>query len=589
MWSAFAFASVWLRDQGAQILVWLPSAVAVASLYATPRERWPVLLATLAAAQFLTSLLIGPNVLAAFAYTAAHQVEAVICASLGIRVLGGRAKGPQSFGHVAGMFAAALLGCAAGALIAAPFRAEPGVMALAWWFLASVLGVVAATPVLLRGRQWLGLGDQSVRFIGDGAGEGLAPVAVAMLALGVVVLANPTAGWLPLLFVAIVYAVIRFGQLAAACAVLAYSAAGSLVSLKAGSPAVFLGADPFFAGVAFQAQMVLMLATALPIAAMMMTREQLAKQLRTQNAELNHNLTILNLAEQLAGLGRWRLDLKSGQQVWSPQMLALNGLPPELAPDPGCIRENLPDRGEWLFGQLAAHRDDRRPYSLDYAILRPDGEERTLRIHVTNEFDESDERVALFAVAMDVTENIRREQALEQARQRAIGLAAEAQKLAMTDALTGLANRRATLDWLNQLVPASDEAEDPLAVLMFDIDHFKSINDTHGHQTGDEVLRQVASIARSQFRAEDLVGRIGGEEFVCLISGLDAGEARGLAQRLCDAVAEKSGGGGLPGTTISVGLAQFRDGDTSEQLLARADAALYEAKDAGRNQVRRAA
>ena len=589
MWSALALASVWLRDQGAFVLVWLPSAVAVASLYATPPKRWPVLLATLAVAQFSTSLLIGPSVFAAFAFTVAHQVEALICASLGIRVLGGRAKAPQSFADIAGLFTAALLGCAAGALIAMPFRPEPSLAALAWWFLASVLGVLAATPVLLRGRQWLGFGDQSVRFISKDHGRGLTLAMAALVALGIAVLANPMAGFLPLLFVAIVLGVIRFGQLAAACAVLAYSAAGMLVSLWTGNPALFLGADPFSAGIVFQAQMVLMLATALPIAAMLMTRERLAEQLRAQNAELHHNLTILNLAEQLAGLGRWRLDLKTGEQVWSSQMLALNGLPRELAPDPGDIREKLPDGGERLFGQLAAHRDDRRPYSLEYSIARPDGEERMLRIHVTNEFDESGERVALFAVAMDVTEQVRREEALREARERAVELAAEAQKLAFTDTLTGIANRRATLDWLGRLVHASAQVEEPLAVLMFDVDHFKRINDCFGHQTGDEVLKRVAALARGQVRTEDFVGRIGGEEFVCILSGLESRDARALAERLCQAIAEGSEEGGLPKTTISVGLALARPGDTPESLLARADAALYEAKDAGRNQVRRAA
>ena len=90
-------------------------------------------------------------------------------------------------------------------------------------------------------------------------------------------------------------------------------------------------------------------------------------------------------------------------------------------------------------------------------------------------------------------------------------------------------------------------------------------------------------------RAEDLVGRIGGEEFVCLLSGPDGQRARTLAERLCQAIASGSAADGLPVATISIGLAHYRHGDTTEQLFARADAALYEAKGAGRNQVRRAA
>jgi diguanylate cyclase (GGDEF)-like protein len=195
----------------------------------------------------------------------------------------------------------------------------------------------------------------------------------------------------------------------------------------------------------------------------------------------------------------------------------------------------------------------------------------------------------LFAVAMDVTEQTQREQALKHARQQAIETAAEAQKLANTDQLTGLANRRATLAWLGSLIVASEEADERLAVLMFDIDHFKRINDGFGHQAGDDVLRKVAALTREQFRAEDLVGRIGGEEFVCIVSGLTDREARRLADRLCAAIARGTRADKLPPVTISIGLATYRQGDDVEQLLGRADAALYEAKEGGRNQVRRAA
>src|SRR5690606_5591068 len=167
--------------------------------------------------------------------------------------------------------------------------------------------------------------------------------------------------------------------LVAACAVLAGAAAGALVMLIKGSAGPLLAADPAIAVLVLQALMLLMLSTALPIAAMLLTRERLAEQLRAQNAELHDNLTMLNLAEQLAGLGRWRLDLETGHQEWSPQMLALNGLPRDLAPDPGNIRELLPDGGERLFGQLAAHRDDRRPYCFEYSTALPNGEERMLR------------------------------------------------------------------------------------------------------------------------------------------------------------------------------------------------------------------
>ncbi|MBO9531681.1 MAG: GGDEF domain-containing protein, partial [Solirubrobacteraceae bacterium] len=190
----------------------------------------------------------------------------------------------------------------------------------------------------------------------------------------------------------------------------------------------------------------------------------------------------------------------------------------------------------------------------------------------------------------DVTEQVSREQALEQARSRAVVLAAEAQKLAMTDSLTGLANRRCALDWLERLLRASEEEGLALSAVIFDIDHFKAINDCFGHPTGDAVLVRVAEIAPGQVRGDDVIGRIGGEEFLWLLPEVGAGAARQRAEQLRVAIERGTArGGDLPRATISLGLAQFRPGDTAERLLARADAALYQAKQGGRNKVHRAA
>jgi diguanylate cyclase (GGDEF)-like protein len=589
LWIALALASTTMRDKGgAMLLLWLPTGVHVASLYATPRRRWSWLLGTLFVAQVGYAMERGLPFVPASGIAFANMVEAVLCAYLGIRVLGGRAKNPQTFGHVAGLFGGALLGCAAGTLMSAIFVPIQNIAEPVHWFLSSVLAVLTATPVLLYLRRWLGFGDQNVRFWDAGRQQGFVLTVAAMLALAVLVFASPVRGLTPVLFVAIMFAVFRYGQLAAACGVIAYGAVGMFASLNGHSPAPYLGSDAATAALLLQAQMLLMLATALPLAAMLLTRDRLEAGLRSKNEELRANLTILNLTKTLAGIGRWQCDFETGEQQWSEQMLALNGLSPELAPDPGDIRELLPDSARELFAKLDEHRDTRIPYTFEYRVRHPDGSEHTLKMNVFNEFDGAGKRVALFAVAMDATEQVRREESLKLAREKAIEQAAEAQKLAKTDPLTGLANRRATLDWLGSLLAPSLEIGEPLAVLIFDIDHFKRINDTFGHQTGDEVIRKVAAIARAHIRAEDLVGRIGGEEFVCILSGVDGREARVLANRLCRSIAEVTGRDG-PMVTISIGLAMLRDDDSAETLMCRADAALYEAKENGRNQVRRAA
>jgi len=590
LWIALAFASTTLRDKGgAVLLLWLPTGVHVASIYVTPRKRWPWLLGTLFTLQVIYSTWRGLPIVPGLGIAFANLVEALLCAYLGIRVLGGRAKSPQTFGHVAGLFGAALLGCAVGTAISGMIVPSRGLAQPFHWFLSSVLAVLTATPVLLYLRQWLGFGEENVRFWESGRNRGFMLAVGGMLALAALVLASPVRGLTPVLFVAIVFAVFRYGQIAAACGVIAYAAAGMVASLGGHSPAPSVDLDPTMAALVLQGQMLLMLATALPLAAMLLTRNRLEQGLRISNDELRANLMILNLTKTLAGIGRWQYNLETGEQNWSEKMLELNGLSPELAPDPGDIRQLLPDGGGELFGKLAEYNRTRIPYSFEYSVRHPDGSEHILKMNVFNEFDPDGALVALFAVAMDVTEQVRREQALKHARQQAIEQAAEAQKLAKTDTLTELSNRRATIGWLESMMTCSLEIDEPLAVLMFDIDHFKRINDTYGHQTGDEVLCKVAAIARAQIRAEDLVGRIGGEEFVCILSGVGGREARNLAERLCRAIAQGTERASCPGVTISIGLALLRAGDTVETLMGRADTALYEAKEKGRNQVRRAA
>jgi diguanylate cyclase (GGDEF)-like protein len=589
VWLALALAGLWLRDYGqAAVLLWLPSAVAVAALHGNPVHRWPAFLVALAVAEVAMGLMIGFTLISSLGYATSSLAEALVCTWIGMRVLGGRGRLPASLAHIAGLFAAAVIGSAVSALIVYPFRPATGLGELARWFLSEVLGILAGVPVLLHIRQRLGFGDQRIKVREDLA-RGLALVTLAMFVASLVVLRVSTMPLVWLLMAGMVFTVMRHGQLGAALGVLAIAAAAGVGSFGGEDPARFLAASPERAAIMLQVVMLAMLGVSLPIAAMLLTRNRLDRQLREQNAALGESLTTLRLAERLAGMGTWRYDIRTGRQTWSELMLEINGLPRDAGPDPGHMRNLLPDGGDALFAEIGRHRANREPYSFEYRIQPPGTPERVLRIVINNEF-EGGERVALFAVAMDVTEQVRREQALEVARSRAVMLAAEAQKLAMTDALTGLANRRCAFDWLDRLLKARAEEEFSLALVIFDIDHFKAINDCFGHPTGDAVLKRVAEIARRQVRCDDVIGRIGGEEFIWLLPEVGAGAAGQRAEQLRVAIERgTTRGSDLPRATISLGLAQFRPGDTAERLLARADAALYRAKQGGRNKVHRAA
>lgn len=182
-----------------------------------------------------------------------------------------------------------------------------------------------------------------------------------------------------------------------------------------------------------------------------------------------------------------------------------------------------------------------------------------------------------------------RTQALEEVRQGLEVANAELMRLSATDSLTQLANRRSFDRLLDEEIRRARRAGSPLSVLLADIDHFKRVNDTYGHPFGDECLRQVAAVLAGHCqRAGDVAARYGGEEFVVLLPGLDAERAVALAESIRCAIAQLQlqHGGQMVALTVSLGVATLTPSlSAPADLLAAADAALYQAKNAGRDRV----
>ena len=154
--------------------------------------------------------------------------------------------------------------------------------------------------------------------------------------------------------------------------------------------------------------------------------------------------------------------------------------------------------------------------------------------------------------------------------------------LSMSDALTGLGNRRAFDEALSAEMARARRAKGSMGLVILDVDHFKQFNDRHGHQAGDDALVTVARVLADEARAEDRACRIGGEEFALLLPGADGATAAAVAERVRRAIEENSAP--VAGVTVSLGVASSR-GDDPRNLLETADARLYVAKEAGRNRV----
>jgi diguanylate cyclase (GGDEF)-like protein len=223
---------------------------------------------------------------------------------------------------------------------------------------------------------------------------------------------------------------------------------------------------------------------------------------------------------------------------------------------------------QWSAALAALDRDPSQPQMIEWTVLCRDGASRVL----CNQISKIGSYITF--IYWDVTEQRRLEESLR--------------VLASTDMLTGVHNRRSFFEQADALLAAASQETLSLSMLMIDIDHFKSINDSFGHRIGDEALRAVAGLCRDALRGTDLLARFGGEEFIVLLPRTTPDEARRVAGDILAAVSDRAvpTSAGRLTLTISIGLATadpaLRDIDG---LIEQADAALYAAKRAGRNRV----
>lgn len=266
------------------------------------------------------------------------------------------------------------------------------------------------------------------------------------------------------------------------------------------------------------------------------------------------------------GLEAWKIL----QEEDRPRLAILDWMMPNMDGVEICraIRERK--SGPYLYLLLLTSRDQKQDVvegieagADDYLIKPFDPRELRARIHAGERIIELEDRL------------IRAQEALRE--------------LAVHDPLTGLLNRRACLDSLLAELNRGRRAGNPLCIVMADIDHFKRINDAHGHLTGDEVLCEVARRMQSSLRRYDTIGRFGGEEFLFVLPECSLEEGVKLAERICHLVRSEPAKAQNKSIDVSISLGvavanQPVPGDL-EVLLGSADAALYRAKEAGRNRV----
>lgn len=227
-------------------------------------------------------------------------------------------------------------------------------------------------------------------------------------------------------------------------------------------------------------------------------------------------------------------------------------------------------QGPDFYRNLRASLRSGRPFRATFTYRRKDGSSFYIEQSIAPVYDANRKITHYISTGKDVSERVERERRLID--------------MATRDPLTGLSNRRAGNLALDSLVSDAHAAAKPLSLILADIDRFKAINDTYGHQAGDEVLMEVGRILRSGIRDSDVAVRWGGEEFLVMAPGCALQEALDLSERLRKAVGAldfKSVGR----VTLSLGVAELRPGESTGSLLQRADTAMYKAKHDGRDRV----
>ncbi len=556
------------RFGGGVAYLWVASALLVAQLTLLPRRHWLApCVATFIASVFVT-VMVGLGPVAAVPIGLVNIGEAALAAALLRRV------GPETtkFDSVERLAALVLAACAAAAISG---FAGAGVATACsdtaywsnWinWVTGHALGTVAFTPVAR-----MALGGEIARCVGSATRAERAEMAGLLTLVAVTAVIVFAQSMLPLLFLPIlpvILATFRLGQLGASISVVLVTLIGGWYTLRGLGPINLIDASVGERAQFFQFYLAITVLTALPVAADLSRRRRLFEQLR--DSEARYRLITDHSSDIVLNV-----DVEGRIRFISPSITAVSGHDPASLVG-GFARALIieDDRATAIAAHRRALAAGGETTIVEYRGVTATGEERWFESHSRAVLDEHGAATGVVSVVRDV------------AHRKSVE--AELSRVAATDPLTGLANRRAFhLELARRMQLARDKGL-PSCVAIFDLDHFKGVNDRWGHDVGDRVLEAFADAARRSVREHDLVARLGGEEFGIILAGASAEQARTVCERLRAAIAgaPMAVEAAVVPMTVSAGIAVLDGSIPPEEVLRAADAALYRAKRAGRNRL----
>jgi diguanylate cyclase (GGDEF)-like protein/PAS domain S-box-containing protein len=295
-------------------------------------------------------------------------------------------------------------------------------------------------------------------------------------------------------------------------------------------------------------------------------------------SRLNEAEARLALAVSIAELGMWEWNIQTGEVYFSPQWKRHLGYQDHELPnrfDEWESRLHPADRERvlaYLYGYVRQPVGD---YHIEFRVRHRDGSYRWIEVRAQMLMDDKGQPLRLTGTHLDISEHKDREEQVRMVVQH--------------DPLTGLPNRALVLELAERWLSAARRSGKLFAVMFIDLDEFKPINDTYGHHIGDEVLKEVALRLRASFRSHDLIGRLGGDEFLVIVTQLEnaLGAAHAAAHLLQQVAMPYRIGDLTLRTTPSIGISLFPEhGDDIDTLIRHADSAMYEAKQGGKGNYR---
>jgi diguanylate cyclase (GGDEF)-like protein/PAS domain S-box-containing protein len=552
------------RFDGGFAFIWPASAVLVAYLSTTPRRFWTAGIVATGVAAFLVTGFFGLGWRAAMPLSIANLGEAVTAAVL-LRHYRDFTSRSESLRWLLGyVLACGTVGTIGAAVIAGAtltlIAGTPFLSAFLHWYSGHALGLLTFTPLFVfaaRGELSSRLGELSREQL-----LGLAGLVSIVLAVSVGVFWQSSFPLLFLPLLPIILATFYAGRLGAAISLVVLAGCGAYATLRGVGPIALMAGSPGERITFLQFYLAATVLTVLPVAADLARRRKLVRDLQLSEARYralaDHSTDII-----------MNLDNDGRIRFVSPAIRRLAGHAPEALIGTQCLKLITPEyRAQVRDAHIAALRAPGQSIRVEYLGYLADGETRWFETHTRAVLDDAGIVDGAVSVLRDISERKIAEADLIDATRR--------------DPLTGVLNRRGFMAELDEAIASAT----PGCVAIFDIDHFKGVNDNFGHGVGDQVIQRFAAIAQAHLRDCDDLGRIGGEEFAVVLRDVSDAEAHAICERLRDAISR------APceldniclRITVSGGIAELGP-DLAADILNRADMALYRAKSNGRNRV----